>query len=95
MERQELLYRVRKALGGTATQQAAELALDAVIQSIREGLAEDGEVRLAHFGSFKMQRCKPRRLRNPRTQEMMQLPERYELRFRTAVSAALKKSIKH
>ena len=81
MQRKELLQMVREALGGTATQNAAELALDAVVRAIRDGLHEDGEVRLAKFGTFRMKECRARRLRNPRTGEEMQLPARRELRF--------------
>lgn len=81
MQRKELLQMVREALGGTATQSAAELALEAVVRAIRDGLREDGEVRLAKFGTFRMKECRPRRLRNPRTGEEMQLPARRELRF--------------
>ena len=81
MQRRELLQMVRNALGGTATQSAAELALEAVVRAIRDGLSEDGEVRLAKFGTFRMKTCRPRRLKNPRTGEVMLLPERQELRF--------------
>lgn len=85
MQRRELLQMVRNALGGTATQSAAELALDAVVRAIRDGLAEDGEVRLSKFGTFRMRTCRPRRLKNPRTGEEMILPERRELRFSPGV----------
>lgn len=81
MQRRELLQMVRNALGGTATQSAAELALEAVVRAIRDGLSEDGEVRLAKFGTFRMRTCRPRRLKNPRTGEVMLVPERQELRF--------------
>ena len=81
MQRRELMHMVRSALGGTATQSAAELALDAVVRAIQDGLAEDGEVRLAKFGTFRLRTCRPRRLKNPRTGEDMLLPERQELRF--------------
>lgn len=81
MHSYELLQKVRAALGGTATQSAAELALDAVVRAIRDGLAEDGEVRLSKFGTFRMRTCQPRRLKNPRTGEEMVLPKRRELRF--------------
>ncbi len=81
----EFMQMVRQALGGTATQSAAELAVDAVVRAIRDGLARDSEVRLAKFGTFRVQTCRARRLLNPRTGEPMQLPERREIRF-SAVS---------
>lgn len=81
MHRHELEERIREALGGTATRHAAELALDAVIRAVREGLREDGEVKLARFGTFRMVDCAPRRLLLPRTGEERLLPARKELRF--------------
>lgn len=84
MHRHELEERIREALGGTATRYAAELALDAVIRAIREGLREDGAVKLARFGTFRLVRRAPRRLTLPRSGEPHQLPERTELRFTPA-----------
>lgn len=84
MHRHELEERIRAALGGTATRYAAELALDAVLRAIREGLKEDGEVKLARFGTFRLVRCAPRRLRLPHNGESLRLPERTELRFTPA-----------
>ena len=77
----DLLESIRGKLGGTATPMAAELALQAVAQAIRDGLREDGEVRLARFGTFRLRTCKPRRLLLPRTGEAATLPERTQLRF--------------
>ena len=81
MNRRDLLPLIRSALGGTATPSAAELALSAVIRSIQDGLREDGEVKLARFGSFRMKTVRPRRLVIPGTKKAMQLPERRVLRF--------------
>lgn len=77
----DLIESIRAKLGGTATPMAAELALRAVAQAVRDGLREDGEVRLAKFGTFKLKTCKPRRLLLPRTGEAHTLPERTVLRF--------------
>lgn len=81
MNNSDFLEVVRKALGGTATQHAAELALSAVTRAIRDGLREDGEVRLAKFGTWRLQKQQPRKLRLPRNQEEMTLPERTVIRF--------------
>lgn len=86
MHRHELEERIREALGGTATRHAAELALDAVIRAVREGLREDGEVKLARFGTFRLTECAPRRLLLPRTGEERLLPARRELRFTPAAN---------
>ena len=81
MHQRHLLDTIRHALGGTATQQAAELALKAVLQAIHDGLAEDGEVKLAGFGSFRIKTVAARRLVLPHSKESMQLPPRQVLRF--------------
>lgn len=81
MTHKQLLEQVRRALGGTATQSAAELALNAVTQAIRDGLAEDGEVKLAGFGSFRYKTVAARRLMLPHNGESIQLPQRQVLRF--------------
>ncbi|MBQ5665149.1 MAG: HU family DNA-binding protein [Akkermansia sp.] len=80
--RQALQELVRQQLGGTATPMAAQLAVDAVLRSICDGLAEDGEVRLAHFGTFKVVQRAPRRLLLPGSQQELLLPQRKTVTFR-------------
>ncbi len=81
MTNKELLEEIREALGGTATQRAAELALHAVTQAIKDGLTEDGEVKLAGFGSFRYKTVAARRLTIPRSGKSMELSQRRVLRF--------------
>lgn len=80
--RQALQELVRQQLGGTATPMAAQLAVDAVLRSICDGLAEDGEVKLAHFGTFKVVQRAPRRLLLPGSQQELLLPQRKTVTFR-------------
>lgn len=79
-----LQERVRQALGGTATQHAADFALQAVIRAIADGLREDGVVKLAKFGTFRLQTQQPRRLLLPGTQQEHILPQRRVVRFTPA-----------
>lgn len=81
MTHQQLLEQIREALGGTATHSAAELALRAVTAAIRDGLAEDGEVKLAGFGTFRRKSVAARRIIHPRSGESLRLPPRSVLRF--------------
>lgn len=80
--RQALQELVRQQLGGTATPMAAQLAVDAVLRSICDGLAEDGEVKLAHFGTFKVVQRAPRRLLLPGSLQELQLPQRKTVTFK-------------
>lgn len=81
MPHQSLTEQIRRALGGTATPMAAELALHAVIQAISAGLKEDGAVRLSRFGTFELRRVRPRRLRLPHSGAVHELPIRTVIRF--------------
>lgn len=81
MNTQDLLAQVQQALGGTATRGAAEVALSAVLRAIRTGLVEDGEVKLAGFGSFRMQAVQARRVLLPGSSQALVLPPRNVLRF--------------
>ena len=81
MDKQDLLQHIQQALGGTATRGAAEVALSAVLRGIRAGLQEDGEVKLAGFGTFRMKRVAARRLLLPGSEKELVLPERRVLRF--------------
>ena len=81
MNRRELLELIRDALGGTATHSAADLSLSAVIRAIQDGLREDGEVKLARFGSFRLKKVAARRLLLPGSGRSMVLPARKVLRF--------------
>lgn len=81
MTHRELLEEIRRALGGTATQRAAELALHAVIRAIRDGLREDGEVKLTGFGSFVKKKAQARKLTHPLSGASIQLPPRNVIRF--------------
>lgn len=81
MNSRQLLERIRTELGGTATHSAAQLALHAVTRAIRDGLREDGEVKLATFGTFRVRKVAARRLLLPRSGLPLQLPERQVLRF--------------
>ncbi len=82
MNRHELQERVRQRLGGTATPMAAQLALDAVLRAITDGLTEDGEVKLARFGTFRIKKRAHRKLLLPGTGKPFILPERNTITFR-------------
>lgn len=89
MNRNDLQELVRQQLGGTATPMAAQLALDAVLQAIGQGLARDGEVKLAKFGTFKVSRRAPRRLLLPSSRQSLTLPQRQVILFKSSASSAL------
>lgn len=80
--RHNLLELVRRRLGGTATPGAAQLALEAVLQAMRDGITETGKLRLARFGTFKVQTRAPRKLLLPHNGNAHILPERTVITFK-------------
>ncbi len=65
------------------TQKSAALALDAVLESIQEGLISgDGEVRLVGFGTFVAQSVRAKRVRNPQNGKIIEVPATRRPRFR-------------
>ncbi len=84
MNRAGLIECVREALGGSATKMAATLALDAVLRSIQEGLAEDGEVRLAGFGQFQMKQCAAKTVCHPKTGVLCPVEARSRVHFKAS-----------
>ena len=84
MNRNDLQELVRQQLGGTATPMAAQLALDAVLQAIGQGLTRDGEVRLAKFGTFRVSQRAPRRLLLPGSRQSLILPQRQVIQFKSS-----------
>ncbi len=82
LNRQDLQELVRQQLGGTATHMAAQLAVDAVLRGISEGLVQDGCVKLARFGTFKVEQRAPRRLLLPGSSREHQLPPRKVITFK-------------
>lgn len=88
MNTQDLLAQVQQALGGTATRGAAEVALGAVLRAIRAGLAEDGEVKLAGFGTFRMRAVQARRVLLPGSSREVLLPTRKVVRFSGSPAAS-------
>ncbi len=84
MNRTGLTEMVRCALGGTATTMAASLSIEAVLRAMRDGLWEDGSVKLAGFGSFTLKQSPARRVLNPRTAAECIVPARRVLRFKAS-----------
>lgn len=52
----------------------AEIAINAVVESIFEALADGEKVQLVGFGSFEVKRRAPRLGRNPQTGEEIRIP---------------------
>ena len=58
------------------TKKRAEVIVDTVFGNIAEALQQGEKVELRGFGSFRLRRREPRRGRNPRTGERVDVPPR-------------------
>ena len=87
MNKQELVE-VIKAKGEFESKAAAERALNAVLEGVKEGLATTGEVQVIGFGTFSVKERAERKGRNPKTGEEINIPASKTVSFKAG--AALK-----
>lgn len=76
----DLAKTVAEKAGLTAV--AAQKAIEATIEAISERTTQGDTIRLNGFGSFATKAHKARTARNPRTGEMVQVPETTRLHFK-------------
>lgn len=67
MNKASLVKAVAEKMGDT--QKVAAIAVDAVIESITEGMIKDGKVQIIGFGTFEVKERAEREGRNPQTGE--------------------------
>ena len=65
-----------------ATQKDAAVYVDAVIESIKDGMIEDGKVQIVGFGTFEVKERAEREGRNPATNQPMLIPATKVLKFK-------------
>lgn len=90
MNKAELIDAVQTKLGGETSKRAAADAVQAVLESIAQGVKQ-GPVQLVGFGTFKPIARDARTGRNPKTGESMTIPASKTVRF--IPSSALKTSL--
>lgn len=62
----------------------ARVALDAVLEAVTEGLAENGKVALSGFGSWTVSERAARKGRNPQTGEELEIPAKLTPKFKAS-----------
>jgi len=68
------------------TRKEAEAVVNCVISSIKKAAANGEKITLVDFGSFDVKTRKARKGRNPQTGEVIQIPEKKVIQFRSAKS---------
>lgn len=77
-----LIERVQKKLG--SNRQTAERAVNTVIDAIADTLLSGENVSISNFGTFRLDHDDARRARNPQTGEVVEIPSRYNVRFKVS-----------
>ena len=80
MNKVELTKSVATRTG--VTQKDAAVYVDAVIESIKDGMIEDGKVQIVWFGTFEVKERAEREGRNPATNQPMLIPATKVLKFK-------------
>ena len=80
MNKGQLIDLAAEKADSLTKRQVAE-ALDAILTTIQEGVATEGKVVLVGFGTFEAVLSKAREGRNPKTGEVIQIPEKKVVRF--------------
>ena len=89
MTKQDLIDQVADAIEIPKTK--AALAVDTLLDSIRDALTKEDEVQLVGFGTFGVRRRKARVGRNPRTGQALTIPASRGVFFR--VGRKLKEAV--
>lgn len=80
MNKQELIAQI--AAQADVSKQKASVALDAVIDAIRDSLKKGDDVRLIGFGTFTVAQRAATEGRNPRTGEKIKIPASKQPKFK-------------
>lgn len=76
MTKADLVEQVAEAIGPGITKKDCALVVDGLLNAIKNALAEQQNIEIRGFGTFKVRKRKARMARNPRTGEAVQVPER-------------------
>ncbi len=90
MTKSVLIERVAEKIGNL-TRRQTEIVVDTVFESIKEAVIRGEKIEIRGFGNFKPKNRRPRRARNPKTGERVEVPAKRVLHFK--VGKALREAI--
>ncbi len=90
MLKRDLVNAVTDEMDGYLKKDVSQ-AVDIVLETIVDALAEERRVEIRGFGSFSVRERKARETKNPRTGKLMRIPARKNLHF--TMSKSLKDSL--
>ena len=90
MTKSVLIEKVAEKVEGL-TRNQTEIVVETVFDSIRKALMQGEKIEIRGFGNFRLKTRNPRRARNPKTGETVEVPGKKVLYFK--VGKALKESL--
>ncbi|HEY8484410.1 MAG TPA: HU family DNA-binding protein [Longimicrobiales bacterium] len=99
MTKADLVEQVASAIGPGITKKDCALVVDGLLNAIKKALAEQQNIEIRGFGTFKVRSRKSRMARNPRTGDPVEVPSRVvpvfkpskDLRAQVSASAKAKR----
>jgi integration host factor subunit beta len=90
MTKSGLIEKVAARVEGLTVKQT-EIIIDTVFDSMKESLARGEKIEIRGFGNFRLRERNPRKARNPKTGESVDVPKKVALHFKMGKS--LKESL--
>jgi integration host factor subunit beta len=93
MTRSALIEKVAERVDGLTLKQT-EIVVETVFESIKEALKKGEKIEIRGFGNFRLKERQPRKARNPKTGESVDVPQKKAIRFKAgkALKEALNRS---
>lgn len=82
MTKSVLIEKVSEKAEGL-TRKQTEIVIETVFDSIKEALIKGEKVEIRGFGNFRLKNRRPRKARNPKTGEKIEVPGKRVLHFKT------------
>ncbi|MDA8155196.1 MAG: integration host factor subunit beta [Actinomycetota bacterium] len=90
MTKSGLIEKVVQRVDGLTLKQT-EMIIDTVFDSMKDSLSKGEKIEIRGFGNFRLRARKPRKARNPKTGESVDVPQKVALHFK--MGKALRESI--
>lgn len=90
MTRSMLIEKVSEKVEGLTLKQT-EIVVETVFDSIKSALSSNEKIEIRGFGNFRLKERQPRKARNPKTGESVDVPSKMAVRFKAG--KALRESL--
>jgi integration host factor subunit beta len=81
MTRSALIEKVAQKVDWLTLKQT-EIVIETVFDSIKDALKKGEKIEIRGFGNFRLKERRPRKARNPKTGESVDVPEKKAVRFK-------------